>query len=464
MRRLFFACLFLLWVAPVLAQAVTDCPAFVEEAVSAAGAICTELGRNQACYGNLMIDATPRTEAADFAFSTPGDFAELNTLDSLQPQALSLTDETWGIALLQLQANLPDTLPGQNVTMVVFGDVSVLNAVETLVEIPMNALGSVNVRSRPSTDASVITSLTSGQDVIANARLDDGSWARIELALEGDSRNYGWVSAQFLDGDINSLPSVQSTAPLLTPMQAFYFISSVGEQSCAQAPSDGILVQSPQGAGRVQFTANGVEFEIGSTVYLTAANQVMTVSVIEGSATVTATGVTQTIPAGTFTTIPLDANGQAPTSAPAFPQPYNDATLQTLPLLLLPQQIAVAPPLQAEVVQEAVEEAQVDALLAAGEFTLQEGTYTEVRTLASGTFTFGGRVVSEMVPGVSFFYSAGDTLGNTFSSTFIHTAPNVYSGFNGATTITFTSATTFTIVEGTPGNPGYYTSIVTLNP
>jgi hypothetical protein len=463
MRRLVFAFLLFLWVAPVLAQVVEDCPPFVEEAVVSAGEICTALGRNQACYGNLLIEAAPRTEAADFSFSTTGDVADLNTLDTLQPQALNLADETWGIALLQLQANLPDTLPGQNVTMVVFGDVNVINAVETLVEIPMSALGSVNVRSRPSTNASVITSLTSGQEVIANARLADGSWARIELAIEGDSRNYGWVSADFLDGDIDSLPSVDSTAPLLTPMQAFYFISSVGEQACAQAPSDGVLVQSPQGAGLVQFTANGVEFEIGSTVYLTASNQVMTVSVIEGGATVTAAGITQTIPAGTFTTIPLDESGQSPSGAPAFPQPYDDTALQTLPLTLLPEQITIAAPVQADVVEAAVEEAQADALLAAGEFTLTEGTYTEVRTLASGTFTFGGRVISDVVPGVSFFYSAGDTLGNTFSSTFTRTEPNVYVGFDDVT-ITITSATSFNMVEGTPGNPGYYTSVVTLNP
>jgi hypothetical protein len=35
---------------------------------------------------------------------------------------------TWGVAVLQVQANLPDTLPGQNVTMLLFGDVEIIDA------------------------------------------------------------------------------------------------------------------------------------------------------------------------------------------------------------------------------------------------------------------------------------------------------------------------------------------------
>jgi len=34
---------------------------------------------------------------------------------------------TWGLSLLKLQANLPNTMPGQNITFVVYGDTSVQN-------------------------------------------------------------------------------------------------------------------------------------------------------------------------------------------------------------------------------------------------------------------------------------------------------------------------------------------------
>src|SRR5205823_6231693 len=34
---------------------------------------------------------------------------------------------TWGLSLLKLQANLPDSLPGQNITFLVYGDTSIEN-------------------------------------------------------------------------------------------------------------------------------------------------------------------------------------------------------------------------------------------------------------------------------------------------------------------------------------------------
>jgi hypothetical protein len=49
----------------------------------------------------------------------------------MQSLVLSNMDETvsgWGIALMRLQADLPDTLPGQNVTVLLFGDVEIEDA------------------------------------------------------------------------------------------------------------------------------------------------------------------------------------------------------------------------------------------------------------------------------------------------------------------------------------------------
>jgi hypothetical protein len=39
------------------------------------------------------------------------------------------TSSTWGVVMMRLQANLPDTLPGQNVTFLLFGDVELTSAV-----------------------------------------------------------------------------------------------------------------------------------------------------------------------------------------------------------------------------------------------------------------------------------------------------------------------------------------------
>ncbi|MFN8374478.1 MAG: hypothetical protein U0694_16570 [Anaerolineae bacterium] len=89
-----------------------------------------DLGRNEACYGNLLLSATPREDAAAFSFEQAGDRVPVADIQSLQLSAMSLTDET-GVALMALQAKLvPDTLPGQNVTVLLFGDVQVTNTVD----------------------------------------------------------------------------------------------------------------------------------------------------------------------------------------------------------------------------------------------------------------------------------------------------------------------------------------------
>jgi hypothetical protein len=92
---------------------------------------------------------------------------------------------------MQVQANLPDTLPGQNVTMIVFGDVEVGEAA----------------------------------------------------------------------------PADQPDA---SPMQAFYMTTGLGATECAEAPTDGVLIQTPKGVGLVNFTVNGMSMSFGSTAYLTS--------------------------------------------------------------------------------------------------------------------------------------------------------------------------------------------------
>ena len=112
--------LLLLSVSIVLAQAA-DCPAFVDQALNAVGETCGGLGRNQVCYGNRAIDAQFDT-STDVHFAIPGDRADVYDLKHLATAPLLPEEHVWGVAVLALQANLPDNLPGQNATFIVFGD------------------------------------------------------------------------------------------------------------------------------------------------------------------------------------------------------------------------------------------------------------------------------------------------------------------------------------------------------
>ncbi|MBK8020239.1 MAG: hypothetical protein IPK19_02150 [Chloroflexi bacterium] len=111
----------LLGVSVALAQ-TTDCPAFVDQAIEAASATCGAMGRNTVCYGNNAIEAE---FANATTFAKPGDMASVIDLQRLATAPLIPEDQIWGVAVLALQADLPDVAIGQNVTFIVFGDAQV---------------------------------------------------------------------------------------------------------------------------------------------------------------------------------------------------------------------------------------------------------------------------------------------------------------------------------------------------
>jgi hypothetical protein len=121
--------LVLLGVSVVFAQD-RSCPAQIEQALAAVQDSCAKTGRNQACYGNIALQATARQGVTDFTFEEQGDRVNVVDLATLQLSSFDEVLGQWGIAILKLQANIPNSLPGQNVTFVLFGDVEIENAVD----------------------------------------------------------------------------------------------------------------------------------------------------------------------------------------------------------------------------------------------------------------------------------------------------------------------------------------------
>jgi hypothetical protein len=253
---------------------------------------------------------------------------------------------------MKVQANLPDTLPGQNVSFVLFGDVEMDNAVGAVSTLSASATQTVNVREIPSKSGKVVGTPAAGTELLADAISEDSAWLRVRTA---DSSVQGWVSASIvtLSGDVKTLAVVKADAPRYSPMQAFYFKSGLKDAPCSQAPDSGILIQTPVGAGKIALNVNGADITLGSTAYLQAQpNGEMTASVVEGQGTITSAGKTVIIPAGTRARVPLDqdlnANGE-----PVGPEPYDAAALAALPLQLMPQTITIAPALDAAAIANA---------------------------------------------------------------------------------------------------------------
>jgi hypothetical protein len=289
------------------------------------------------------------------------DVAGVQTL-TLSP--LDQKQDTWGVAMLKLQANLPDTLPGQNVTFLLVGDVEIQNAVSSNVdEGEASAPAGVTLEVTVSTMSPLIDSLTNpsttnlpkmlnaGTKVTADGYLELAQMIHVQL----EDGTQGWLLEQMVtvDGDVKTLPafdmdgkpvaSEETEAPPTAPMQAFYFKSGANDAPCDEAPDSGILIQTPEGAGKIELTINDVKVELGSTGYFQAQPGAdMTVSVVEGEGTLEADGVTVTVPAGSISTVPVDNNLQA-SGPPTPPQPYNPDNLRSLPIKILPRTITIAP-------------------------------------------------------------------------------------------------------------------------
>ena len=284
-----FSLLILLFIAPVMAVAQIDtCPTIVQSALAATETACSSIGRNQACYGNVTLSAEPQANVTNLQFNSPGDLVDIAKVKSLTLSPLSQPDDSWGVAMMKVQANLPDTLPGQNVTFLLFGGVEIQNAVASNVD--------------------------------------------VEHTEPGDS------------------PATETPSP--TPMQVFYFRSGLHDAPCEEAPDSGILVQTPKDSERIELTVNGARISLGSTAYLQAQpNGEMTVSVIEGAAVVEVQDEAVYTPAGTRVRIPLDSSGNA-ASTPVGPEAYNSTGLAALPLSPLERDITVATPLTEEQLNE----------------------------------------------------------------------------------------------------------------
>ncbi len=107
-----------------------NCPALVEAALAAIDEVCADTQRNQACYASVAMQAEAQPDAEDFRFEQVGDIVNVNDIARLELSPMNTFEGRWGVAMMRLQTSLPDTLPGQNVTFILFGDVELTNATD----------------------------------------------------------------------------------------------------------------------------------------------------------------------------------------------------------------------------------------------------------------------------------------------------------------------------------------------
>ena len=310
------------------------CSEIATLAIDSTETFCEGTGRNQACYGHVLVEAQPQTQAARFVFSNTGDIVNLLDVRSLILTPMDEISREWGISLMRLQANLPTAATGPYATLLAFGDVQLDNAVEDLPTLEVTANTYANVRRRPTVDDFVLTALRPAQAVVADGRLEDGSWVRIQLPETGET---GWVSASLVQADesLETLAVVPAGSTHYTPFQAFFLRTGAADAPCTAVPQSGIMIQTPEGVAEIRLTINEIAIRLGSTAYIQAVpGGDFVFNLLEGSALVEAAGVTQHVFPGTRVRVPLNANGHA-AGSPTVPEPYELGGLIHLPLGLL---------------------------------------------------------------------------------------------------------------------------------
>ncbi len=266
------AVLLLLTAFGASAQAGLDtCPAFIENALLQLGSNCADMGRNSVCYGYNRVDASFASEVPEDFFAVPSDRAGLVELSTIQTAPLVVEDDRWGIAVMNVQANVPNTLPGTAVTFLLMGDATLTNAVtpENAVipvdPVAVRVLGNqrVNLRSGAGTNFNVVGLADPNSSLQADGINAGGDWLRVAMEV-----GYGWIARQLIDGEsaaLDALPVI--TEESLAPMQAFYFSTGVGTSRCLEAP-EMLVIQGPEEV-RVDLNINGTKINLGSTLVFT---------------------------------------------------------------------------------------------------------------------------------------------------------------------------------------------------
>jgi hypothetical protein len=294
--------LFLLLVTPtvVLGQNTEElCRAFINRAFGDLGNNCANLASDEACYGfgndgevssTFYVDGEAQV-VQDGTFNEAADRVALldedasSTVESIETQAFALDtdgdgdDESqWGLAMLEVPANLPAQQSNNTAVYLLFGGARIENAVmpEDAVKraeepVSVTANDGASLYSSPEglgydVPSEVVGTSSGGLE--ADAVSPDGEWARVFFSYERrfGERTTAWVQVSDL-ADSEGLDALPVMGPeSYTPMQSLFMSNDFSRPECSQVPAPGFLVQGPD-AIETDFVLNNMPVTVTSTVY-----------------------------------------------------------------------------------------------------------------------------------------------------------------------------------------------------
>lgn len=142
------------------------CDQLVTLAETTVGLVCNSMGRNQACYGNRLISVDFQPNSG-VTFQQSGDIVDLLAIRRLSTSPLNIRTRDWGIAVIKAQANLPEALPGQNVTFLIYGDTTLDSPSPQMNAVTVNTrIGSTTCEDAP--DSGLLIQSPQGMQVAMN--------------------------------------------------------------------------------------------------------------------------------------------------------------------------------------------------------------------------------------------------------------------------------------------------------
>ena len=288
------------------------------DAITAAQTACDSIKAGQVCLGVGDVQSTPANSLA--VVGTTVDFSSVD----------SLTGMSGSLALLKMQADLPDS--AAPIQLVLFGDASIANAYTgpqqpfPSVTLTNTGLNILNLRATPSLTGTVVGTVKPNDTLTADGRSSDGLWLRVQR-----DAGAAWIYASLITvkegDDASKLYAVDS--PITQHLQSMTLESST--ENCA----GGLLVEAANNAD-AHLEVNGVLLTFSNATLLlqAQADKTLTVQVAKGSVDVDASGESVTAKMGAQASVAL--TGSQASAAPELSDHSAFASLVNSPLSLLP--------------------------------------------------------------------------------------------------------------------------------
>ena len=249
-----------------MAAQAQSCSETVQAAIEAVERNCADLARDSVCYAYPPASAGAFDDAA-FDFDQPGARASALDLNSVHTGALDADANHWGIAVLHLSANLPQTYQGPGLLIMLAGEAAVINRVAPgeamAIHAPVStaALAEAILYKHPGVIPEAVGEVAADDLLLVDAYEDTGEWLRVV-----DDGAIRWIEADKVARlhALEDLPELGLGATFA--WQALSLSTGTDYPECAEA-EPWIAIQTPPDMG-VSLTLNGVDIRLDSMVTL----------------------------------------------------------------------------------------------------------------------------------------------------------------------------------------------------